>query len=123
MLRDWLHDYFTQHTARFEFRVQLCTDLDAMPVEDASTVWDEDASPYRRVAVLELPAQETFSAARRVFAEDVMSWRPMFGRTDLRPLGSINRVRRAAYQQLGDFRHALNARDEVDPTTLAYVPS
>ncbi len=30
--------------------MQLCTDLDAMPVEDASVVWPEDKSPHVAVA-------------------------------------------------------------------------
>ncbi len=45
-----------------------------MPIEDASVEWPRDASPCRTVATLHLPHQETFSAARRTYAEDVMSW-------------------------------------------------
>lgn len=122
VLRDRVREYHATRAARFEFRVQLCTDETRMPVEDASTEWSETDSPYRTVATLELPAQETFSPARRVYAEDVMSWRPWYGLTAFRPLGSINRVRRRAYEVLGGWRHDVNARAEQDPTTLAEVP-
>lgn len=123
VLRDWLRDYYATNAAGYELRVQLCTDLATMPVEDASKPWDEQVSPYRRVATIELPPQETFSPARRVFAEDVMSWRPWYGLAAFRPLGSINRVRARAYTELGAWRHEQNARTEVDPRTLADVPA
>ncbi|MDP9443505.1 MAG: hypothetical protein M3P83_03750 [Actinomycetota bacterium] len=122
VLRDWVGEYYAQHGARHEFRVQLCTDLRKMPIEDASVEWSERRSPYRPVATIDLPAQETFSPARRVFAEDVMSWRPWYGVTAHRPLGSINRVRRRAYEVLGAWRHDVNAVAEQDPVTLAEIP-
>ena len=43
---------------RFEFdlQVQLCTDLDAMPVNDLTTEWPETLSPYVTVGRVRLPA-------------------------------------------------------------------
>ncbi len=38
------------HDAVFELRVQLCTDLDSMPIKDASVQWPEQDSPYVAVA-------------------------------------------------------------------------
>lgn len=122
VLRDWVRDYHSAHAARYELRVQLCIDPESMPVEDASVEWDEEVSPYRAVATIEVPPQETFSPARRVYAEDVMSWRPWYGLVAHRPLGSINRVRRRAYEVLGAWRHDVNATDEHNPTSLADVP-
>ena len=122
VLSQWVREFHATHPARFELRVQLCTDLDTMPVEDASSEWDEDASPYVAVATIDVPPQESFSAARRVYAEDVMSWRPWYGLAAFRPLGSINRVRRRAYEELGGWRHDVNARAEHNPTSLADVP-
>ncbi len=104
VLRDRTRDFYRAHGARHELRVQLCTDLDAVPVEDASVEWDESVSPYRTVATLEIPPQESFGGARRVYAEDVLSRRPWYGRTAFRPLGSINRVRRRVYDELGAWR-------------------
>lgn len=122
VLRDWTRDFHASHAARFELQVQLCTDLKKMPVEDASKEWKTKLSPYRTVATLDIPIQESFSPARRVYAEDVMSWRPWSGLVAHRPLGSINRVRRRAYEELGAYRHEVNARTEENPTRLADVP-
>ncbi len=48
--------------------MQLCTDLDAMPVEDASVVRPEDKSPHVAVSALKwcralLPAREAVDTA------------------------------------------------------------
>lgn len=123
VLKDWVAEHFATHGASYELRVQLCTDLQRMPIEDASVEWLQELSPYRVVARLELPVQDSFSAARRVFAEDVLSWRPWYGLAAHRPLGSINRLRRTGYEQLGARRHEMNAVAEQDPTTQADVPS
>ncbi|WP_375482673.1 catalase family protein [uncultured Jatrophihabitans sp.] len=104
ILRDWVQEFYRAHTARYDFQVQVQTDRDTMPVEDASVEWPEADSPFRTVASLELPVQESFSPARRVFAEDVMSWRPWNGLAAHRPLGSLNRLRRRAYDELGAVR-------------------
>lgn len=123
VLREWVAEYYAAHPAAYEFRVQLLTDLDTMPIEDAAVEWPEKVSPYRTVARITVPPQETFSAARRTYAEDVMSWRPWYGLTAHRPLGSINRVRNRAYAELGAWRHAANAAAETDPAILAEVPA
>lgn len=102
---------------------QLCTDLDRMPVEYAAKEWPEDESHYRTVATVTLPAQASFSPARRTYAEDALSWRPWSGLAAHRPLGSINRVRNRAYAELRAFRHSQNARTEENPTSLAQVPA
>ena len=55
VLSELTREYYATNPARFELRAQLCIDLAAMPVEDASVPWDEHVSPYRRVAILEFP--------------------------------------------------------------------
>ena len=122
VLRDWVEAYYAEHGSTHELRVQLQTDLQAMPIEDASVAWPEDLSPHRTVATITLPPQPAFTATRRTYAEDVMSWRPWFGLAAHRPLGSINRLRRRGYTELGDARHAMNAAAEHDPTSLSDVP-
>ncbi|HEY0240353.1 MAG TPA: catalase family protein [Friedmanniella sp.] len=123
VLRDLVREFYAEQGATYALQVQLCTDLKKMPVEDASKAWDEDQSPYRTVAVVTLPAQESFSPARRTYAEDVLSWRPWYSLAAHRPLGSINRVRNRVYAELGAFRHEQNARPEENPTSLAQVPA
>jgi len=122
VLSELAREYHAAHPARYELRVQLCTDLDSMPVEDASIPWDEQVSPYRRVATIDIPPQESFSPERRVYAERVMSWRPWNGLVAHRPLGSINRLRHSLYRQLGEWRHQTHATAEHHPTRLEEVP-
>lgn len=123
VLKDWVAEHFAASGASYELQVQLCTDLARMPVEDASVEWPQELSPYRAVAHVELPPQDSFGAARRVFAEDVLSWRPWYGLVAHRPLGSINRMRQRGYEELGARRHEMNAVTEQDPGSLSDVPA
>ena len=90
--RDAMTDFFAGNGAEFDVRVQLCTDLAAMPVEDASVVWPEEESPYRTVARLILPKQAAYSEERRSYF-DRLSLSPIHALEQHRPLGSIMRAR------------------------------
>lgn len=59
-LRPVVTDFFRSHPAEFEIRIQLCTDLERMPVENANKEWPEDESPYQPLARL------TFSSPGRL---------------------------------------------------------
>jgi hypothetical protein len=93
-----------------------------MPVEDASKRWDEAASPYRTVARLVLPAQDSQSEARTRYADDVLSFRPAHSLAAHRPLGSLMRARLKTYQALSSFRHGRNQMPETEPTTIEQIP-
>ncbi|HEY1048802.1 MAG TPA: catalase family protein, partial [Prosthecobacter sp.] len=56
-LRRIVNEYFAAQAAEWEICVQLCTDLEAMPIEDASVPWPEERSPYIAVARLRMPIQ------------------------------------------------------------------
>ena len=60
-LREAVQDCFAAHGGEWEVRVQLCTDLDAMPIEKASKVWPEDKSPYLPVARITVEPQNSWS--------------------------------------------------------------
>ncbi|MCJ2032216.1 catalase family protein [Methylobacterium sp. J-043] len=115
--------YLEGREAVFEIRVQLCLNLDDMPVEDASKRWDEALSPYRTVARLVLPAQDAFSEARRHYADDVLSFRPAHSLAAHRPLGSLMRARLKTYQALSRFRHERNRVPEAEPGSIEEVPA
>ena len=114
--------YFRGQEAVFEIRVQLCLDLDAMPVEDASREWSEEASPYRTVARLVLPAQDATSEARRAYADDVLAFRPAHSLAAHRPLGSLMRARLQTYRALSAYRHERNHATVTEPTGVDAVP-
>lgn len=115
--------YLKGETAVFEIRVQLCLDLNEMPVEDASKRWDEEASPYRTVARLVLPPQDGYAEAKRKYADDVLSFRPAHSLAAHRPLGSLMRARLKTYQALSRFRHERNNVAEVEPNSIDQVPA
>jgi len=102
--------------------VQLCTDLERMPVEDASVPWPEDESPYVAVARLVLPPQNAYSPARQAFFDDVLSFQPAHALQAHRPLGSLMRARLATYQALSAYRHEQNHQKQVEPYSVDQVP-
>lgn len=103
-------------------RVQLCTNLDTMPVEDASVQWPEDESPYQPVARLVLPRQDAMSEARKIIMNDAMSFRPGHSLASHRPLGSLMRARLRTYPALYAFRQRQNGNPQAEPSSLADIP-
>ena len=113
-LRDFVVDFFRSQTVEYELRVQLCKDLERMPVEDASIEWPEDLSRYQSVAKITLPAQDAYNPARRVYADDRLSFNPWHCIEEHRPLGSIMRVRIKAYETSTRFRHEMNMQPRIE---------
>lgn len=122
VLRDLVVEFFRVNTAEYEIGVQLCMDLDAMPVEDASVEWSEKTSPYQPVAKLTIPNQSAYSPERRVFADEVLAFNPWHCLVEHQPLGSIQRVRKPVYDESSDFRHQMNARKRREPMSIEELP-
>jgi hypothetical protein len=120
--RDLVVDFFRNQGAEYEVRVQLCTDLEKMPVEDASVDWPQDLSPYQTIGKIVIPAQDAYSHARRVYADDVLSFNPFHCLLEHQPLGSINRVRIKAYESSAARRHAMNATPRIEPRDISELP-
>lgn len=120
--RDLVVTFFRQEAAEYELRVQLCVDLQTMPVEDASVEWPEDVSPFLVVGTVLFPVQEAYSSARRVFGDEVLSFNPWHCVEEHRPLGSIMRSRKAAYEASSQFRHERNVRPRVEPRDAGEIP-
>jgi hypothetical protein len=117
-IRDAVVEHFAASGGTWEVRVQLCTDLEAMPIEDASVVWPEDRSPYVTVARLVAQPQPAWSEARAAAIDDGMSFSPWHSLAAHRPIGSIMRVRKAAYEMAAQFRSTHNATRVTEPTNL-----
>ena len=120
--RSALVAYFAQNEAEFEFRVQLCTDLETMPIENAAIEWPEDQSPYRTVARLVLPPQDAYNEARRLYFDQRLAWNPANGLEAHRPLGSVMRARMKVYVEAQEFRQHSNQAAPAEPRSLADVP-
>ncbi|WP_375459182.1 catalase family protein [uncultured Enterovirga sp.] len=122
-LRTTVVEAFRVRGTEFEVRVQLCTDLDRMPVENASTEWPEDESPYLPVARLTLPPQDAFTAARQSFVDEDLLFCPAHALAAHRPLGSIMRARMKAYEALGTARIRENGRTRREPRSIEEMPA
>lgn len=121
-LRDAVVDFFSSHSGEWELRVQLCTDIEAMPIEDATAVWSEAQSPYLAVARITVPPQRAWSPERAAVVDDSYSFTPWHGLAAHRPLGSIMRVRKAAYEMSAKFRGAHNGKGLQEPKSLEALP-
>lgn len=109
-LRDACNAFFRQHAAAWEFQVQLRTDADTMPVEDASKQWPEAESAFVTVARLHAERQIAWSTSRSAAVDDAMAFSPWLGIEAHQPLGGVNRVRRSAYASGRDFRSQHGAK-------------
>ena len=101
----------------FDFLIQVQTDPVTMPVEDSLVVWDEELAPFQRVALVRIPRQDIDISRNREIAE-TLSFNPWHSLTDHRPLGAINRARKAIYEALSEFRHQRNGVARREPTEL-----
>lgn len=117
-----VRDYLRDNSAEYEFRVQLCTDLKTMPLEDATVDWPERESAHVRVAKLVFPPQDPTTEARKSYGDDILSFNPWHGLDELRPLGSINRLKKLVYEASSTFRHGVNDKPLQEPASAADIP-
>jgi hypothetical protein len=120
--RDLVVDFFGTQGAEYELRAQLTNDLKTMPVEDASVEWPEEQSRHQPIGKIVIPAQDAYSPARRVFADDVLSFNPFHCLPEHLPLGSINRARIKAYETSSAYRHRMNAQPRREPRDINELP-
>ena len=136
-LRDWRLDphadedgfrdatvaFFGEHDAVFDLRVQLWTNAETQPIEDASVEWPEEDSQYRTVATIRLPRQAAYSPERVRYFDEVMTYRPSHSLEAHRPLGSVMRARLQVYKALSDFRHRENGTAAVSTRSIEEIPA
>jgi hypothetical protein len=74
------------------------------------------------VARLTLPAQTIESPEQERLCES-LSFTPWHALPEHEPVGGINRVRRAVYQELSRYRHAQNGTPRAEPRGFCLDPS
>jgi len=79
-----------------------------MPIEDTSIEWREQDSPFQTVAKITLPPQDFDTPALNLQCDN-LSFNPWFGIEAHRPIGGINRLRKAVYEAVSDYRHSRNS--------------
>jgi hypothetical protein len=112
-LRDNMATHLKSAEACFKFKLHFQDPLENMPVEDPTLVWEDAKTIY--AATITIPKQEFNSDVEREFCEQ-MSFSPWNGLPAHRPLGAINRVRKAVYEEISLYRHMLNVcpADAID---------
>ncbi len=121
-LRTATVEFFRTRPAEFEVGIQLCTNLERMPVENANKEWPEEESPYQPVARLIFPMQDAYSVKRQAFVEDALSFCPAHSLAAHRPLGSIMRARMRAYEALAKARREQNGSPVKEPRSREEMP-
>ena len=120
-LREVVRETMIEQGGVWELRVQLCTDLDKMPVEDATVAWDEKASPYRTVARINVAPQLSIGTDLQAVTDENTFFSPWHGLAAHQPLGSVNRARRRTYEMSAEFRGRFNGCPVHDSSALANV--
>lgn len=115
-------DYLTETMASqldtggacFDFMLQEKVAGADMPLDDASVIWSEEASPFVPVARINIPPQTFTGEDQQAFCEN-LSMNPWHGVGEWQPLGSLNRARRLVYHAVSRFRHSENEVEEFEP--------
>jgi hypothetical protein len=118
-MRELMKAQLASEDVWYEFAVQLQGDPATMPIEDPVKVWDETAAPFQRVALIRIPRQDIDAPGRVELAEN-LSFTPWHSIEAHRPLGAINRSRKAVYEGIAAFRHQANGVKHTEPTKLPF---
>ncbi|ATL26549.1 peroxidase family protein [Streptomyces formicae] len=108
-LRRELETRLARQDVAFELCVQRYADAVRTPVEDGSVEWLESVAPALPVATLTVPSQDLDTAEARAAGGrvEVIGFNPWYTTDDFRPLGNLNRARKAAYEASAAYRHGL----------------
>jgi len=110
-LAENMQAHLNRHAASFDFCMQM--QKVGMPIEDAGVLWDEQESPFIKLATLHIPAQKFRNKERFELAE-ALSFSPGNALPEHAPLGGLNRARIAIYKALSKFRHQRDSRDNLE---------
>ena len=113
-LRNVMVAQLAKDAFEFDLYVQRQTDPVSMPVEDPTVGWDALVAPEYHVGSVYVPVQE-FDTPRKRALGDGLSFTIWHCLPAHRPLGGINRIRRAVYQAASARRRALNGQQDAEP--------
>ena len=113
-LRDALVAALAQGEGCFDLLVQLQVAGKNMPVEDSTVLWSEKDSAFLKAARVTIPRQAFATPEQDAFCEN-LSFTPWHALPDHEPVGVMNRIRRAVYQEISRYRHAKNAAARAEP--------
>src|SRR6185369_8534460 len=108
-----------EHAFDFDLQVQLCTDLTAMPVNDATVEWPEKLSPFVTLGRVHVPRQD-ISGTEDFEKTDALAFNQWRVTEEHRPLGEIMQVRRI-YTASAKVRRSLNHQPQTEPASADEV--
>ena len=114
-IREEVREEMRYTQAEWEFRVQLCRDLDKQPVEDPTVEWNEAEAPFAKVGTLRVHPQDSWDAARVQRINEETRFSVWTGIEAHRPLGNVNRSRKDTYRHSADFRARVNGCPYHEP--------
>jgi hypothetical protein len=112
-------DELQAHAFDFDLQVQLSTDLEAMPVNDATVEWPEKLSPFVTVGRVHIPRQD-IAGPENFEADDALAFNQWRVTAEHRPLGEIMQVRRI-YSASAKVRRTINHQAQVEPASAGAV--
>jgi hypothetical protein len=112
-LKENMQDVLSSREMWFDFFIQRYVD-DRTPVEDTLTEWEESVSSPIHMAQIVIPVQDLRSDSRSRLCEN-LSFNPWHCLPEHRPLGAVNRVRKAIYREISKYRHELNLAPLHEP--------
>ncbi|WP_353619978.1 peroxidase family protein [Mesorhizobium sp. BR1-1-16] len=116
---DFLHheiaDRLRQDDVRFDVLVQRFVSEALTPIEDGAIEWTEANAPPVSVATLTIPKQDIDAADGRAIEAlvDQVAFNPWNTTENFRPLGNLNRARKAAYAASSAHRISYQFRDST----------
>src|SRR5262249_30528893 len=116
---DYLHheiaDRLRAGNVTFNLYVQSYVDEKRTPIEDGSIEWTEEVSPPVQVATLTIPKQDLDAADGRTTERlvDQIAFNPWHTTDEFRPLGNMNRARKAIYGASSAHRLAYQFRERI----------
>ena len=120
-LRDEMRAELGKDSACFDLMVQPQVPGKYMPIEDPTVEWKESDSPFVPVARITIPKQKFDTDQQKAFCEN-LSFSPWHALPDHRPLGGLNRVRRAVYLEDADTAAPRTARSTSTASKAAQEP-
>ncbi|MET0363042.1 MAG: catalase family protein [Sphingobium sp.] len=118
-IREDVNDVLSAQGGTWDLRVQLCMNLETMPIEDPTVVWDEAQSPFRTVATLQVAPQTGWIPGESEATEDALSFSPWHGLAAHQPLGAVNRARKDSYVMSAHYRARFNGCPIHEPRALS----
>lgn len=114
-LSENMQNHLKKHEATFDFLIQIQTNENEMPTNDASITWNIKKSKIVKVATLKIPIQIFATKERYKLAEN-LSFSPGHSLIEHRPIGDINEARVKIYEEMSKFRHSGNSEALYEPS-------